>query len=416
MTSESRYGVQGAVRVGDRMLRLGYTTGTCAAGAAGAALYALICRKEPKEIDVTLPGGEKILLEVHDCVISEEVASCGIDKDGGDDPDITNGLRIYANVSFDPKLSGVKILGGTGIGRVTKPGLQIAPGEWAINPVPREMIRAAVQNTLRELGLDETLGVRVTISAPGGEELAAGTFNPKLGIEGGLSILGTSGIVRPMSEDALKDSLALTLRMAFDPDENPVMVYTPGNYGSRFARGYGIREDISVSNYLGEMIDEARMLGVGRILLVGEIGKLVKVAGGIFQTHSKVADARMEIMAANLAAIGAPQSLIQEVLGQPTTLAADDLIRKSGMEAVFGVLADKIRKRCEERSGRTIEFGVILFERIAGLLAETENAQEMIQERIDYEAKHPKTEEALQSQEMKRAVLMEGLPEEDLHV
>lgn len=393
MTSESKYGVHGTIRVDDKMLRLGYTTGTCAAGAAGAALYALIRREEPEEVRVTLPEGETIYLEVHDCVISEDVASCAIIKDGGDDPDITDGLRIYASVSIDPKETGVRIQGGAGVGKVTLPGLQIEPGEWAINPVPRRMIRESIQATLRELGLNEEMGVRVTISAPGGEELAAKTFNPRLGIEGGLSILGTTGIVRPMSEDALKKSLALTLRMALDPEENPPLVFTPGNYGSRFAKSLGIRDDISVSNYLGDMIDEAKMNGVNRILLVGEIGKLVKVAGGIFQTHSKVADARMEIMAANLAELGAPQSLIREILEQPTTLAADDLIRKAGMDAVFDVLARKIRARCEERSNGEIEFAVVLFERVAGLLAKTENAKDMITERIAYEAREQKQAE-----------------------
>ncbi len=261
-------------------LRSGYTTGTCAAAAAAAAVRVLTGQAPPAEVCVVLPDGEEVALPVACARATEAGAQAAVRKDAGDDPDVTDGALIVVDVSWS-KADAVELEAGEGVGTVTRPGLQVEPGEPAINPVPRRMIRAAVRCLTDR-------GVRLRVSVPGGEELAEKTFNPRLGIVGGISILGTSGRVRPFSCPALRQSLACSLDVAAAAGVRaPVLV--PGHVGERAARrhlGLGELQVIPVSNEWGYMLDRAAQKAFERCALVGHPGKLAKLAEGHWDTHS----------------------------------------------------------------------------------------------------------------------------------
>lgn len=298
-----------------KKLRFGYTTGTCAAAAAKAATVLLLTGDAPESVRIETPKGIALDLAVLEPVKGEGFASCAIQKDSGDDPDVTNGVLVYARVAFS-SAPGITIDGGEGVGRVTKPGLKQRVGEAAINPVPRDMIRRAVEQAAQDR--ECRTGLSVIVSIPEGVALAKKTFNPRLGIEGGISILGTSGIVEPMSEDALIDSIALEIRQRKALGE-PRLILAPGNYGADFfTEACGIAEAriVKCSNYVGKALETAIDAGFTEVLLAGHIGKLIKLSGGIMNTHSKEGDCRAELMAA--AARG--QNVIYAIGNAPTAL------------------------------------------------------------------------------------------------
>ena len=301
-------------------MREGFTTGSCAAAAAKAAAYMLFSGRKKESIDITVPRGDVFHAEIVDVMSTDECVRCAVVKDGGDDPDVTSGCRIYAEVRADGGSEDreridereengglhnttdgregdnglhnatVVIHGGEGIGRVTKPGLDQPVGEAAINHVPREMIEQGVQEICRIF--DHTGRVDVTISVPGGEEIARKTFNPRLGIEGGISIIGTSGVVEPMSRKAVMDTIYLELKQRRETG-NRGAVLSPGNYGRDFLRreyGYDIDDAVKIANFVGASLDMCVELGYEEILLAGHIGKMVKLAAGIMNTHSHDGD------------------------------------------------------------------------------------------------------------------------------
>ena len=286
-----------------KRLRLGYTTGSCASAAAKAAAWMLLTGEKRENISLTTPKGIELKLPVLEIERTNDQVSCAIRKDSGDDPDITDGALIFATVSRKAG-AGISIDGGTGVGRVTKRGLDQPVGAAAINSVPRQMIRENLEEVCKTLDYPD--GLSVVISVPAGEELAKRTFNPRLGIVGGISILGTSGIVEPMSEQALIDTIRLELKQRRLGGAEEVLL-TPGNYGKDFAaRSFDVRPEIPVmtSNFIGDALDSCKELGFQNVLLVGHIGKLVKLAGGMMNTHSRYGDCRMEIMTAHAAAAG----------------------------------------------------------------------------------------------------------------
>jgi len=306
-----------------KRLRYGFTTGTCAAAAAKAAAILLLSGTAPKTVPIRTPKGIDLNLPVLEPMREGGFASCAIRKDSGDDPDVTNGVLVYARVAY-AKEPGISIDGGEGVGRVTKPGLRQAIGEAAINPVPREMIRQAVETVSDEY--ENTDGLSVVISIPEGVALAEKTFNPRLGIVGGISILGTSGVVEPMSEDALKDSIALEIRQRKALGDTR-LILTPGNYGADFLKvAYGIGDErvVKCSNFIGDALKNAEDTGFSEVLLAGHIGKLVKLSGGIFNTHSKYGDHRAELIAAAARAAGAEEVTAQEMFNCVTT---DEMLR-----------------------------------------------------------------------------------------
>ncbi len=350
-----------------KKLRYGYTTGSCATAAAKAAAWMLRYQKKLSHIEIDTPKGWILDIPIEDVELTSEYARCAVVKDGGDDPDVTHGMKIYAEVRASAAYA---LKGGIGIGTVTKKGLPAAVGEPAINPVPREMIKKAVASVM-----GTTSSVEVTISAPEGLERAKKTFNPKLGIVGGLSIIGTSGIVEPMSEEALKATMCIELKMLTEESVDSI-IYAPGNYGRDYAREIGLNEKhlVKTSNFIGFMMDEAARQGVKKILWVGHLGKMVKVASGIFQTHSKYADGRMETLAAHLALLEAPVELIKCVMASGTTDEAIEYIVEQGYGSVFDQIAGAISKRCKERVHGEIEVGTILFTKAHGYLGRCSHA------------------------------------------
>ncbi len=367
-------------------MRFGFTTGSCAAAASKAAAYMLLSGREQNSISIETPGGKKYDACIEDIKRDGSSVSCAVRKDGGDDPDITSGLLIYSKVSFsDRKDDTVFIEGGEGVGRVTKPGLDRPVGDAAINTVPRKMITDEV-NSVREM-FDHEDSLLVTIYVPGGAEVAKKTFNPKLGIEGGISIIGTSGIVEPMSSKALLDTIRVELnqRKALGFDYAAV---APGNYGRDFfSDKYGIDIDQSVkcSNFIGDMADIASELGFKEVLLVGHIGKLIKVAGGIMNTHSREADCRMEILSSLSLRHGVPAEGLLRILDCVSTEEAARIIADYGR--LDEVMSDAVSRICANLNRRVqdkVRFECVLFSNDLGELAVSKGAAALI-ERIKEE-------------------------------
>ncbi|MCD7843434.1 MAG: cobalt-precorrin-5B (C(1))-methyltransferase CbiD [Clostridiales bacterium] len=307
------------IQVAGQRLRCGYTTGTCAAAAARGAAELLLTGVAPNLLRVETPSGVTVEVEVEDARLLESCARCAVRKDAGDDPDITDGVLVWATVERT-EAPGVTIDGGEGVGRVTRPGLDQPPGAAAINSAPRRMITEQLESALRAVGA--SCGLRAVISIPQGRALAEKTFNPRLGIEGGLSVLGTSGIVRPMSEAALVASIHAELDVHRAEGTLDLLV-SPGNYGADFARdvlGLDLSQSVQCSNYIGDTLDYAAAKGFRSLLLVGHLGKLVKCAAGVMNTHSRVADCRMETLAAHAALCGAGQETVLLHISEPTRL------------------------------------------------------------------------------------------------
>ena len=365
------------VKEGKR-LRLGYTTGSCAAAAAKAAAWMLLTGREKTAVTLHTPKGMDLSLSVQDIRREEGAVSCAIVKDGGDDPDITAGALIYARVSRIPERD-VLIDGGFGVGRVTKPGLDQKPGQAAINSVPRKMIR---ENLLEvAAALDYTGGFRVEISVPLGEILAKKTFNPRLGIVGGISILGTTGIVEPMSEQALLDTIRVELRQK--RTQSDFVLLTPGNYGSDFIRdslGIDPRNAVQVSNFIGDALDMCKELDFRGAVLIGHIGKLVKLGGGMMNTHSKYGDCRTEILSAMAGAEGVDSSVIQNMLDCVSCDECLHLLEPTGKrEAVLNRLLDRIHFHLRSRAGEDFQIECAMFSKEYGLLGKTAGAEEAME-------------------------------------
>ena len=354
-----------------KKLRLGYTTGTCAAAAAKAATLFLLTGHAPETVHILTPKGIALDLEVREARRSENAASCAIQKYSGDDPDVTNGILVYAEVCVRPE-PGILIDGGVGVGRVTKPGLKQPIGEAAINPVPREMIRLAAEEALAEC--EQLTGLSVVISVPEGVEIAKKTFNPRLGIEGGISILGTTGIVEPMSEDAMLESLELEIRQKRALGRER-LILTPGSMGADFAKaGYRINEAelVKCSNYIGRTLDMAAAEGFREVLLIGHVGKLVKLSGGIMNTHSKEGDGRAEFMAACALHAGAPAELARSILDCVTTDEMLRLIHEAGLlEQAMTYMGERIDFYLRHRVKDQIAVGAVVFTEAYGILCVT---------------------------------------------
>ena len=366
-----------------KKLRFGYTTGSCAAGAARGAARLLLGEDEISEVELMTPKGILLHLEILDRKRSENAASCAVRKDAGDDPDTTNGILVYAEVEKFLIRSDMEdrivIDGGIGVGRVTKPGLSQKVGEAAINPVPRAMILQAVEEIADQYHYEG--GLKVTISVPEGEKIARKTFNPRLGIVGGISILGTSGIVEPMSEKALIDSIRVEMTQHAAMGEQYMLV-TPGNYGADYLREHmelPFEKNIKCSNYVGETIDMAVDMGVKGILFVAHIGKFVKVAAGIMNTHSHSADARMEVLCSNAIRAGGDLACARSILQCNTTDEALRVLDESHiLKETMKEVTDRIQFYLDHRSYQQILLGAVIFSNEYGYLGQTANAAELI--------------------------------------
>jgi len=358
---------QGPPAEAQRQLRRGYTTGICAAAAArGAALW-LTQRRCPDRVTIRLPVGDEVVLPVQGVCRSETAARCCVIKDAGDDPDVTNGAAIHACVEFAAS-SGVSLDGGEGVGRVTLPGLAVPVGEAAINPVPRGMIAAALADLV-----PDGAGWKVTIIVPGGVELASRTFNGRLGIIGGISILGTTGYVEPRSLDALRRSLPPLLDIVRAAGYRTVCL-VPGNIGHRAARRLqpppAEAQIVEISDFLGFMLDKAYERGFTAITLVGHPGKLAKVLNGEWQTHSKYAPMANAAVVECFAGFGLPRALVQELKVLPTVEAIQQAVIQRGHADLPAMLAGRIRELVRERLKGEVEVSVHLCDFAGNIVGE----------------------------------------------
>ncbi len=362
---------------GTKKMRCGYTTGSCAAAAAKTAAEALLTGQKVKYADILLPKGERLRLEISDCTINGKTAACTVIKDSGDDPDITNGIEIIAEVSLID--SGVEIIGGKGVGTVTKAGLDQPVGAAAINSVPRKMIAQSV-NDAAEMQ-EYRGGFRVVISVPKGEELAKKTFNPRIGILGGISIIGTTGIVEPMSSSALIETIRTEANIR-RKEGRSVLVLTVGNYSERFVSEklpQLSEQCVMCSNFIGDAIDIGITLGFKNILIYGHIGKLVKLGSGIMNTHSSYADGRMETLIACGALAGLDNNLLCRLSDCATTDAALDILYESGQEQkLLDILTERIHGYLQARAKGEAKVGAVIFSYQHDMLLKTQYADEIL--------------------------------------
>ena len=366
-------------------LRKGFTTGSCGAAAAKAALYMLLTGSVKDEIEIITPGGAVFRTEVKDIFREGNRVRCAVVKDGGDDPDVTTGLHVTAEVCAEERGDGaleIQIEGGQGVGRVTLPGLDQPVGNAAINRVPRQMIEKELSE-VAEL-LDFWGRIRVILSVPGGEAAAERTFNPRLGIEGGISILGTTGIVEPMSTRAILDTIRVELNQRKALGDR-IAAVSPGNYGLNFMQetyGYDLNRSVKCSNYVGDTVDMVREMDFRGMLLTGHIGKLIKVSGGIMNTHSKEGDARMELLAAGVIRAGGSMDTLRGILNCRVTEEALGIIQaespallRTSMESVM----DRILYYLRKRAGEGLPVECILYSNEFGLLAASPGAMDMLE-------------------------------------
>lgn len=369
-------------------MRYGFTTGSCAAAASKAAAYMLLTGYVKNQITIETPKGIPYTAQILDINRSEKKVSCAVEKDGGDDPDVTTGALIYSTVSFSEN-SGIHIDGGIGVGRVTKPGLDQAVGNAAINHVPREMIKKEVTE-ICEL-LDYKGGLDIEISVPDGINLAEKTFNPRLGIVGGISILGTSGIVEPMSNQAILDTIKIELNQRKAQGFNYVAV-APGNYGLDFIKnkyGYDLDRSVKCSNFIGQTIDMAVDIGFEKLLLTGHIGKVIKIAGGIMNTHSREADCRLELLSALAVRRKVPMDYVVRILDCLTTEEALYILKESGkLNEVMNLAMERICFYLDKRARGRLQIDCIMYSNEFGELAKSREAEKWFI-LLEQEQEHP---------------------------
>jgi cobalt-precorrin-5B (C1)-methyltransferase len=360
--------VERFVEKGGKRLRFGFTTGSCATGAAKAAATLLLAGEVLETVSIPTPKGWFLTLKVEHGILAGDEASCQIKKDGGDDPDSTHGLYIGARVKKTQSAE-IRIMGGEGIGIVTKKGLDQPVGAHAINSVPRRMILEEVNQVAELVGYRG--GLDVTLFVPKGEQQAHKTYNPRIGIQGGISIIGTTGIVEPMSEKALLDSLQVELNVIRQNGSSQVVVF-PGNYGKQFASDHlnvSLENSIKIGNHFGEVLTMIADLKFDEVIFVGHIGKMVKLAGGIMNTHSHHSDARMEILAAYAGACGGKPSLIQDVLACATCDDALEQLEGAGIKRpVMEHIVERMEYHLRYKLGQEVAVKLVIFSNDHGLL------------------------------------------------
>ena len=375
---EQKNGLEGYYSIkNNQKMRFGYTTGSCAAGAAKAAVSMLLKGGKEESVSLMTPKGILLNLRILHIEKEKDQVTCAVKKFAGDDPDVTDGIEIFVKAE-KTDTPGIRIEGGKGVGRVTKKGLEQPVGSPAINHVPRAMILKETEEICNEA--DYEGGLLLTVSIPEGEKIAGRTFNPRLGIEGGISILGTSGIVEPMSEAALIKSIEVEMRQKVENGAEYLLV-TPGNYGAAYLKAHmdlPFEENMKCSNYVGETLDMAVDMGVKGILFISHIGKFIKVAAGIMNTHSRCADARAEVLAANAIRAGISLEGAREILNTITTDEALAVIKREGLlKSAMKEITDRVLYYLNHRAYDRMLLGAVLFSNEYGYLGETEHVKEL---------------------------------------
>ncbi|KEO81805.1 cobalt-precorrin-5B (C(1))-methyltransferase [Tumebacillus flagellatus] len=319
-------------------MRRGYTTGANATAATKAALLALITQEPVQSVEILLPIGETIAFQMVCCGVETDRAVCGVIKDAGDDPDATHLALILAEVSWvQGENSGeIHLDGGIGVGRVTKPGLPVPVGEAAINPVPRRMIRKVAADLLNEYGI--TQNVRIVISVPKGVEIAKKTLNERLGIVGGISILGTKGIVVPFSTAAYQASVVQAIKVARAGGCDHLVLTTGGSsekYAMKLYPELPQEAFIQMGDFVGFSLRHAKRQGASQVSLVGMMGKFSKIAQGVMMVHSKSAPVDFGFLAEVAADCGAPPDLLAEIQTANTATQVGDLMQGAGLGIFF---------------------------------------------------------------------------------
>ena len=361
----------------NKKLRCGYTTGTCAAVASKAAVEALLSGKSPDSCFVITPKGIKVEVETIKKYLCSDKVSFSVIKDAGDDIDATDGIEIVSTA--EKTETGIIIEGGKGVGKVTKAGLDQPVGRTAINSVPRKMITDCVKEVCEKYGY--TGGIKITISVPEGEKIAQKTFNPNIGITGGISIIGTTGIVEPRSLKAIFDTVKLELNVLKTAGNESVII-TPGNYGESFLNTMNFNVPfVKCSNFIGDTLDEAVKLGFKNILLCGHFGKFVKLAGGMFNTHSFYGDCRMEILCAHGVLCGVPNEILKNIMGCATVDAALDILKYDNtvFNNVIKSVINKIQTNIDKKIPEDIKAGVLIYTNKYGILGTSEKGRELIE-------------------------------------
>ena len=347
-------------------LQRGFTTGTCALAAAKGALLLLKgeipAEREEAVVEVTVKKDLCLPLPVIGLSLQDGTAHCAIVKDSGDDDDITHGKLFCAAVSWEEEGTFI-IEGGPGIGRITREGLPLKPGEWAINPGPRRMIRKNLESLL-----PSGRGIRISLSVPEGGELARQTWNPRIGIEGGISIIGTSGVIEPRSAAAYKASIALLIKSRRAAGEKALYI-TPGYVGAGFYSASMCLEDeqiIRFGDYAGFSLSHGAAKGYEEVHLAAHIGKMAKIAAGLFDTHCKTGDARLETVAALAGAAGASPELIRRLLDLKMAEEAVPLIAESGLQDCYNMMvrrtADRIHALWQKNYDRLPELSLYILD------------------------------------------------------
>ncbi|MGL5312745.1 MAG: cobalt-precorrin-5B (C(1))-methyltransferase CbiD [Peptostreptococcaceae bacterium] len=374
------------VYIDGKKYRRGYTTGSCATGAAKAATYMLLTKKKINIINIDTPKGIPLTLNVENINLSNDYVECSIEKDGGDDIDATHTMHIYARAELvDKESEDIIVCGGEGIGVVTKRGLSVEVGKAAINPTPMKMINSELRKIIGDKPSD-TIGngkaLKITIFAPKGQEIAKKTFNPRLGIVGGISIIGTTGIVEPMSDEGWKKSLSIELQMKREQGLDKIIL-VPGNHGEQFIReqlNLDMKYVIRTSNFIGYMLKEAQRMGYKKILMAGHIGKFIKLSAGIFNTHSKVADARSEILISNLAMMKAPYEFLEQINKCLTAEEAVEIIDNSEYTDFYNIVSNKCKFKVDEYLvDEDIEVEIMMFSMDKTLLGKSDNADSLVE-------------------------------------
>ena len=353
----------------EKKLRTGYTTGSSATAASKAALLSIIKQQQIEEIEIILPKKSTIMIPVNSCKFEKNKAKCSVIKDGGDDPDVTHGAEIIVELTFNDNKNQIEIDGGEGIGIVTKPGLGLEINKPAINPIPKKMI---IEN-LKEIGEDilKEKGIRVVISVPKGKELGPKTDNPRIGIKGGISILGTSGIVIPFSTASYAASIRQNLDVSIAMG-NDTVVLTTGGRSEDFAKKIiDLPEHcfVQMGDFSGYTIQQCGRKNIKKAYVVGFIGKLAKMAAGVKQTHVKGSKVDMNFLAELARKVGVNEEIIKSVKKANTARHVSEIIQENNVDGFFELICSEVYKHMRKHSEEKVPIDVILFDFEGNILA-----------------------------------------------